>query len=56
MYTLIAQFFRNMQQPAAAPEEPARRLFEQAEARAGRNPRHARELRQAASAWFRVVR
>jgi hypothetical protein len=30
--------------------------MEGAEARAGQNPRQARELRQAAQAWLRVIR
>lgn len=56
MNTFFAQILRTFAQPSAAPEEPARRLLEQAEARAGRDPRQASELRRAASAWFRVVR
>jgi hypothetical protein len=35
---------------------PAQQLLERAGARAGQNPRQARELRQAALAWMRVVR
>jgi hypothetical protein len=44
--------------PSARPGVPgvARQLMENAGARAGRNPRQARELRRAASAYLSVVR
>lgn len=66
MYTLLAQltslrrWFRHT--PAAVmthqPEGDgvAHQLMERAEARAGLNPRQARELRDAASAYLSVVR
>jgi len=57
MYTLFAQIAR-LFTPAAERAEPgtAQRLMESAEARAGTNPRQARELRRAAVAYLRVVR
>jgi hypothetical protein len=48
----IAQFFRN----AARRNDVARNLMESAEARAGLDPQHARELRAAARAYLSVVR
>lgn len=57
MYPLLASLARLFRHPTAAtPHDPVQRLLEQAGARAGRNPRQARELRQAACAWLRVVR
>ena len=57
MYTLFAQIAR-LFTPAQEPAVPdtAQRLMESAEARAGTNPRQARELRRAAVAYLRVVR
>jgi hypothetical protein len=57
MYTLFAQIARLLT-PAQEPAAPdtAQRLMESAEARAGTNPRQARELRRAAVAYLRVVR
>jgi len=57
MYTLFAQIAR-LFTTAAEPAAPdtAQRLMESAEARAGTNPRQARELRRAAVAYLRVVR
>jgi hypothetical protein len=58
MYTLLAQLARLV--PAFAPANPhrslARTLLETAEARAGSDPHEARELRDAAYAYLRVVR
>jgi hypothetical protein len=57
MYTLLAQIarlFTTASEPAAP--DTAQRLMESAEARAGTNPRQARELRRAAVAYLRVVR
>lgn len=66
MYTLLAQLTSLRQwlrQTSAAgmthqPEGDgvAHQLMERAEARAGLNPRQARELRDAASAYLSVVR
>ena len=43
--------------PMAAPlQGVAQQLMERAEARAGRNPRQALELRRAAYAYLRVIR
>ena len=58
MYTLIASIARLLA-PVQGDQrsiDPVRRLMERAEARAGQNPRQARELRQAAQAWLRVIR
>ena len=58
MFTLIARLLssapatRGMAQPAGI----ANRLKESAEARAGQDPHHAHELRQAARAYLSVVR
>ncbi len=40
----------------STPASPAAALLESAGARAGLDPYHAHELREAASAWLRVVR
>jgi hypothetical protein len=57
MYTLFAQIARLLTpEPSPAQPDTALRLMESAEARAGRNPRQARELRRAAVAYLRVVR
>jgi hypothetical protein len=57
MSTVFASLVRLFSHPVAArAADPVQRLLEQAGARAGRNPRQARELRQAAYAWLRVVR
>jgi hypothetical protein len=45
--------------PQAVPAstlDPLQHLMERAGARAGHSPQQARELRQAASAWLRVIR
>ena len=57
MFSLLApvlRFFRGT--PAALAANPAAMLMEDADARAGLDPHHAHELREAASAWLRVVR
>jgi hypothetical protein len=55
MSHLIASINRFIFPPGMALAAPAQ-LFERAGTRAGRNPRQAHELRQAAAAWLRVVR
>ena len=47
---------RSLQSTPTRSEDPVRQLMERAGARAGHNPRQARELREAAFAWLRVVR
>jgi hypothetical protein len=58
MYSLISQIARFL--PAATRGTPvngvAHNLMERAEARAGRNPQQAQELRTAAYAYLSVVR
>ena len=54
MLSLLARFIRPEQAPALV--SPAAALLESAEARVGLDPHHAQELREAASAWLRVVR
>jgi hypothetical protein len=58
MYSLISQIARFL--PAATRVAPvngvAHNLMERAEARAGRNPQQAQELRTAAYAYLSVVR
>jgi hypothetical protein len=58
MYSLISQIARFL--PAATRVAPvngvAHNLMERAEARAGRNPQQAQELRSAAYAYLSVVR
>jgi hypothetical protein len=58
MYSLISQIARFL--PTAAGVVPvngvAHNLMERAEARAGRNPQQAQELRTAAYAYLSVVR
>lgn len=57
MYTLFAQIARLFTAPVeAAQQDTPQRLLESAEARAGHDPRQARELRSAALAYLRVVR
>lgn len=58
MYTLLSQVFRFLPFPhAVAPVHGvAHNLMERAEARAGRNPQQAQELRRAARAYLSVVR
>lgn len=58
MYRLLSQISRFL--PTAAGFAPvngvAHNLMERAEARSGRNPRQAQELRGAALAFLRVIR
>jgi len=58
MYTLLAQIARILSAaPAVAAQAGiARKLMESAGARAGSDPQEAQELREAASAYLRVVR
>jgi len=58
MNKLVSQIFRFLPfSPALAPiHGVARNLMERAEARAGRNPHQAQELRGAARAYLSVVR
>ena len=58
MLRLIAQFAQSLTQtPTVAPVDGvAQQLLERAEARAGRDPQGAQELRSAASAYLSVVR
>ncbi len=60
MYSLLSPFSRFFGFPlpgALAPAQSvARSLMEGAQARAGRNPQQARELRRAARAYLSVVR
>jgi hypothetical protein len=58
MLRLVVEFARSLTKvPAVAPMNGvAHQLLERAEARAGRDPRAAQELRSAASAYLSVVR
>ena len=63
MFTLIAQvahmvpgFISGLLDRSGKGDDVAHQLMEDAEARAGLNPRQARELRRAARAYLRVVR
>ena len=56
MYTLLAAIARYLNRPAVSQAGVARKLMESAEARAGSDPHQAQELREAASAYLRVVR
>ncbi len=59
MFSLFSRIVRRLSAiaPAAAPlQGVAQHLMERAEARAGRNPRQARELRRAAYAYLSVIR
>jgi len=59
MYRLIAQiarFFLPLAQGFVPVHGVAHNLMERAEARAGRNPEQAQELRSAACAYLSVVR
>lgn len=68
MYALLAQLtrlrnwnrwtpsLRAADEPVAGENGVASQLMERAESRAGLNPRQARELRRAASAFLSVVR
>ncbi len=58
MYQLFKQVFRFLPRlkRVAPVNGVAHNLLERAEARAGRNPHQAQELRRAASAYLSVVR
>ena len=57
MFSLLSLMFRFPRTLAgAAPANPAAALLESAESRAGLDPYHAHELREAAATWLRVVR
>jgi hypothetical protein len=60
MFALLARFYQVALVSFAAQARQdggiANGLMERAEARAGSNPQEAQELRQAASAYLRVVR
>jgi len=57
MFSFLAPLARRPQPPApGATLDPVQDLMERAGARAGQNPQQARELRQAAAAWMRVIR
>jgi hypothetical protein len=57
MFTLITLLARALRsEPATGASPSPRQLMERAGARAGQDPRDARELRAAASAWLRVIR
>ena len=57
MFTFLAPIARLLQpQVAGATLNPMQDLMERAGQRAGQNPQQARELRQAAAAWMRVIR
>jgi hypothetical protein len=56
MFALIARLAQLLRAPANDGGAVANRLLASADRRAGRNPRHARELRRAALASLRVVR
>jgi hypothetical protein len=57
MYALLAQIARLFPDYAGTRQAGvARQLMERAEARAGLDPQHAQELRDAACAYLRVVR
>jgi hypothetical protein len=51
----ISRFLSSSHEPAPA-GEVARQLLERAEARAGRDPQQAQELRSAARAYLSVIR
>ena len=57
MFSLLAPLVRLLQpQEAFAARDPLQQLLERAGARAGHDPHQARELREAAAAWMRVIR
>ena len=57
MFPLLAPLARLLQpQTALASRDPLQQLMERAGARAGQDPQQARELREAAAAWLRVIR
>jgi len=56
MFAWIDYLARNLPAVSRPLPDTPRHLMESAGARAGSNPRQARELRQAACAYLRVVR
>ena len=56
MFAFLAQFARFLSSAAADGSDFPNALLEDADARAGRDPHHAQELRDAARAAMRVVR
>ena len=57
MFSLFGQLMGFFRSPAAVmPSSPAAALLESADSCAGVDPHHAYELREAASAFLRVVR
>lgn len=57
MFSLISLIVRSLRPLSGQnTDSPAAALMQSADFTEGRNPRHARELRAAASAWLRVVR
>jgi len=56
LYLLTQLAFSLRSTDAAVPASPAAALLESAGHHAGADPHYARELREAASAWLRVVR
>ena len=57
MFPVLVSLARLLQpQGAALSRDPLQRLMESAGARAGHDPQQARELREAAAAWLRVIR
>jgi len=57
MFSVLSLLVRAFRKPLDAAElSPAAALLESADSRAGHDPHHAHELREAAAAWLRVVR
>lgn len=57
MFSLFQQLLNLFRSPVVLrPSSPAAALSQMASARAGTDPRHAQELREAASAYLRVIR
>ncbi|WP_298933572.1 hypothetical protein [uncultured Ramlibacter sp.] len=56
MYAVFAQIVRLLQAAKPLRNEVPHHLLERADVRAGRSPRHAQELREAAYAYLSVVR
>lgn len=57
MFSLLAPLVRLLHPQAVfAARDPLQQLMERAGARAGHDPHQARELREAAAAWMRVIR
>lgn len=57
MFYFLSRLALSFYSPATpAPMSPAAALMERADQSVGTDPQHAFELREAASAWLRVVR